>query len=144
MYSSGSFERDFQEYVLWAVSKFGTWRLQMTISDLTKEMQKLDPKHNVNLYRKQYGNTEGALKQTKNPTYKLDAMVVKLKSFDEIKAVYDIGGIGSDCWEFYEKAYKESIEKQKEIMQVNGQNKCKVSYNRYRAQFFRTVERFIK
>lgn len=124
MYSSGSFEQDFHEFVLYTMCKLGGWRLQLAIADMTKEMQKLDTKHNVNLYRKQYGNTEGALKALKNPVYYIDNTVLKMRTYDEVKDVYNAGKIGSDAWEFFDQAWKDSQEKQKEIMKVNGQNRC--------------------
>jgi len=123
-----SWDKEFHDFIVNTICKLGTWRMQLTISELTKEMQKLDPKHNVNLYRKQYGNTEGCLKQIKNPSWVLDSMVLKLKKYDDVKAVYEKGGISKECFENYSKAWHESQEKQKEIMKVNGQNKCKVRY----------------
>ena len=101
----------------------------MTVSDMTKELQKLDPKHNLNLYRKQYGNSDQCFKQIKYPAFILDAMVVKLKKYDEIQSLYSQNVIGKTAWEIFSAAWNASQEKQKEIMKINGENKCRVNYS---------------
>ena len=53
--------------------------MQLPMSDLTTCMQKLDAKHDINLFRKQYGNLANCLKSIKSPLFELDSMIVKLK-----------------------------------------------------------------
>ena len=103
-------DQEFQEYILDKLCELGTWRLQLPIADMTKEMQKLDPKHNVNLHRKQYGNTEASLKQgVPKPVYIVDGTIIKMKAYDEVKAVYDAGKISKSAFDRYQKAYDASI-----------------------------------
>ncbi len=42
--------------------KLGGYRMQLSVSDLSQELQKLDSKNEANLYRKQHGNLLDALK----------------------------------------------------------------------------------
>jgi hypothetical protein len=55
-------------------------------------------------------------------------MVVKLKKIDDVKALYQQNVISKSAWDVYEQAWNASQEKQKEIMKINGENKCKVLF----------------
>lgn len=68
-------------------------------------MQKLDAKHDINLYRKQYGNLEKCLKSIKSPLFELDSMIVKLKQHDIIVAMAKGGEITKENFEIYEKQF---------------------------------------
>ncbi len=100
--------------------------MQLTISDLTTMMQKLDPKHNINLFRKQYGNTEKSLKEVKKPIYILDNMIVKLKPYADVKSLYHQGVMLENHWNLYDQTYAENEQKKIEVLKINNQNVCKV------------------
>jgi len=121
-----SSENEFQCFILETICKHGGTRMQLTISDLTNFMQKLDPKDNINLFRKQYGNTEKSLKEVKKPIYKLDSMIVKLRPYDEVKSLYQQGVMLQHHFELYDKTYHENETKKMEVLKLNGQNVCKV------------------
>jgi len=106
--------------------------MQLTISDLTTMMQKLDPKHNINLFRKQYGNTEKCLKEVKKPIFILDNMVVKLKPYDAIKSLHSQGVMLDNHWNNYDKTYAENELKKIEVLKINGQNVCKTCGETYK------------
>ena len=123
-----SSENELQCFILEVICQKGGTRMQLTISELTSAMQKLDTKHNVNLHRKQYGNTEKCLKDIKKPIFKLDNMVVKLRPYAEIKALYQQGVMDGSHFELYDKTYHENEIKKKEVLKINGSNVCKVEY----------------
>ena len=121
-----SSENEFQAYVLELICHHGGTRMQLTISDLTNHMQKLDPKHNINLFRKQYGNTEKALKEVKKPLYILDNMIVKTRPYEEVKSLAQQGVMLPSHFELYDKTYHENELKKIEVLKINNQNVCKV------------------
>lgn len=121
-----SSENEFQSYVLELICLHGGMRMQLTISDLTNHMQKLDPKHNINLFRKQYGNTEKALKEVKKPVYILDSMIVKSKPYEDVKSLAQQGVMLQSHFELYDKTYHENEKKKIEVLKINNQNVCKV------------------
>jgi len=121
-----SSENEFQCFILESICANGGTRMQLTISDLTNMMQKLDPKHNINLFRKQYGNTEKALKEVKKPIYILDNMIVKLKPYQDVKSLYQQGVMLDDHWNLYDQTYADNEKKKIEVLKINGQNICKV------------------
>lgn len=91
-------------------------RLQLIASELgtsiiiwVKELQtKFDPKHNLNLYRKQYGNIFEALKAIKSkPYFILDNMVIRMKSPEEVRTL----GIRKDLMQKYELKLMENRKK---------------------------------
>ncbi len=62
--------------------------MQLSFSEIAAVMQKqLDAKHDVNLYRKQFGNMESCMKQIKYPYFTIDSMIVKMKGREEIEAL---------------------------------------------------------
>ena len=121
-----SSENEFQVYILECICSKGGTRMQLTISDLTTMMQKLDPKHNINLFRKQYGNTEKSLKEVKKPIYILDNMIVKLKPYADVKSLYHQGVMLENHWNLYDQTYAENEQKKIEVLKINNQNVCKV------------------
>lgn len=74
--------------------------LGTTIINAVKELQnKFDPKHPLNLYRKQYGNIFEALKAIKSkPYFILDNMVIRMKTPEEVRTL----GIRKDLMQKYE------------------------------------------
>lgn len=102
--------------------------MQLGILDLTKEMQKLDPLDRVNLYRKQYGNTEGALKAMKNTCFYIDNIVVKMLDRASVEGLYAKGGLSSEDYALYCETYEQNQVKLIEVMRINKQNKCKVLF----------------
>lgn len=56
--------------------------MQLVTADITKEMQGLDAKDDINLFRKRYGNMDQCLKDIKMPFFIIDSMVIKLKPYD--------------------------------------------------------------
>jgi len=56
---------------------------------LVKELQaQFDPKHPLNIYRKQYGNIFEALKAINaKPYFILDNMVIRMKSPEEVRCL---------------------------------------------------------
>jgi len=110
-----SSEKEFHSFVLKTISTHGGWRMAMPISEVTKEMQKLDPKHTVNLFRKQFGNISGCLKTIKNPVFYLDSSTIKLQPYDKVKECYQAGAVDSESWEVFDKAWKETDDQRKQF-----------------------------
>ncbi len=64
-----------------------TWVLFFVIS-VNELQKKYDPKHPLNLFRKQYGNIYEALKAMKSkPFFDLDSMVIRMKTPDIVRAL---------------------------------------------------------
>ncbi|CAG9333889.1 unnamed protein product [Blepharisma stoltei] len=61
------------------------YRMQLSISEVSKILRELPPIDPVNLYRKQYGNLEGCLK---NPgvsrVFWLDSMMIKIRDINDL------------------------------------------------------------
>lgn len=57
------------------------------MTDLQKEFAKLDNYCDLNMWRKQYGNLDQAVKALKIPLYFIDGTCVKLKKPDEVKEI---------------------------------------------------------
>lgn len=91
----------FQSFILKEICKDGGTRMLLTISDLTNKMLKLDPKDDLNLTRKQFGNLEKCLKSFKTPIFILDAMVVKLSSPEAMETFHRDGVITDDAYKLY-------------------------------------------
>lgn len=121
-----SYEKDFTSFILRLICEKGGTRMQLTILDITKQMQNLDPLDKINIHRKQYGNTEGALKDIKKPVFILDNSVVKLKDKASIDELFKNKVISDEDYIFYTKTYEENALKIIEVMKINKQNKCKV------------------
>lgn len=121
-----SYEKEFSSFILRLVCEKGGTRMQIPILDITKEMQKLDPLDKINLHRKQYGNTEGALKNIAKPFFYLDNTVLKFKDHDSFEQLYKEKVISKEDFEFYQKTYDANSLKIIEVMKINKQNKCSV------------------
>ena len=124
-----SYEPEFLSFILRIICEKGGTRMQLSILDITKEMQKLDALHKVNLHRKQYGNTEGALKAIKHPCFYIDNIVVKMKDRASVDQLFQVGGISKEDYEYYAQTYEENAIKIIDVMRINKQNKCKVFSN---------------
>ena len=122
-----SSEKEFQSYILQQICQYGGTRMQVTISDLTNFMQKLDPKDNINLFRKAYGNTEQCLKAIKHSIFILDSMIVKLLPFEKMNDMANKGVISKSDWDLYKKTFDENELKNQQTLKINRQNKCKVN-----------------
>ena len=119
-------ENEFLSFILRIICVKGGTRMQLPILDITKEMQKLDALDKVNLYRKQYGNTEGSLKSLKHPCFFIDNIVVKLKDKASIDQLFKENIISKEDYELYVQTYEENALKIIDVMKINKQNKCKV------------------
>ena len=65
---------------------FKNYRL-IAVTDLQKEFYKLEKQSDQNLWRKQYGNLDQALKALKIPLYFIDGTCVKLKKKEEVEQI---------------------------------------------------------
>ena len=144
-----SYEPEFLSFILRKLCEKGGTRMLIPILDLTKEMQKLDALSLVNLHRKQYGNTEGALKAMKKPCFIIDNVVIKMKEKPFIDKLYEEKAICLEDYQFYVKTYEENKVKIIEVMRINKQNQCKVheiySFSlKYTHFSTRTVGKFIR
>lgn len=132
-----AYDKEFLSFILQLICESGGTRMQVTISDITKAMQShRDQLDLANLHRKQYGNTEGALKALKNPCYILDNSVVKMKDRDSIHMLYKNNIISKEDYNLYVKKYDENSLKIIDVMRINKQNKCKVLYKIYESVNF--------
>ncbi len=122
-----SYEAEFLSFILRKICEKGGTRMILPILDLTKEMQKLDALNHVNLHRKQYGNTEGALKAMKKTCFIIDNIVIKMKDREIIEKLYKEKVICEEDYDIYVKTYEENAEKIIGVMKINKQNKCKVN-----------------
>lgn len=113
-----SSETRFQSYVLIEICKDGGTRMQLTVSDLVNKMQKLDPKDDINLTRKQYGNLDKCLKSFKSPVYLIDAMVIKLLPPDEIATRYESGIITKEAYDLYLETLEINKKKNEETEKI--------------------------
>lgn len=79
-------------------------RMLIMVSDVTNALQELDSKHELNLFRKQYGNLKMCLSGMKCPIFYLDnSIVVKLNKYEDIKAHSDY--LTVEALKTYEQAY---------------------------------------
>lgn len=93
------FDKEFYCYLFDYIVEHGGLRWQVVVADLgtvrgypVNELQsKYDPKHNLNLFRKQYGNMYEALKPIKDPFFVLDSSVIRMKKPSEIEALHKSG-----------------------------------------------------
>lgn len=93
------FDKEFYNYLFDYLVANGGLRWQITVADLgtsnltpVNELQgKYDPKHNLNLFRKQYGNMYEALKPIKDPFFVLDSSVVRMKKPSEVEVLFKSG-----------------------------------------------------
>ena len=121
-----SYENEFLSFIFRMICEKGGTRMQLSILDITKEMQKLDALDKVNLHRKQYGNTEAALKAMKNQCFYIDNIVVKMKDRSSIDQLFKSNLISTEDYEYYVQVYEENALKRIDVMRINNQNKCKV------------------
>lgn len=90
--------------------------------DSVNELQKnYDPKHPLNLFRKQYGNIYEALKAMKSkPFFDLDSMVIRMKKPEVVRTL----GIRKDLMEKYEAKLVSNEQEEIKIMKINHENLC--------------------
>lgn len=119
-----SYDEDFYTFILRKICDLGGTRMLLPISDLTKEMQKLDPLDSINLHRKQYGNIDQALKALKIQFFIIDNSIIKLKSYEKIEELYNQKFISPENFNYFQKQYEINEKKNIETMKINKQNKC--------------------
>ncbi|KAL4509344.1 hypothetical protein ABPG72_018275 [Tetrahymena utriculariae] len=117
-------EQKFLTYIFRLVLKKGGLRMLMVTGDITKDMQTLDAKDDINLHRKRYGNMDQCLKDIKNPFYIIDSMVIKFKPYNEIVSLHQQGHILDDDFKYYEQVYAENEVKKIQVLKINGLNEC--------------------
>ena len=123
------FDQQFYEWLFDKIVTDGGLRLQIIASDmgtsiltLVNQLQKqYDPKHPLNLFRKQYGNIYEALKAMKSkPFFDLDSMVIRMKKPEVVRTL----GIKKDLMEKYEKKLISNEQEEIKIMKINHENLC--------------------
>lgn len=80
----------------------------MSVNDLQNNF---DAKHNLNLFRKQYGNIYEALKPIKDQFYILDSMVIRMKKPSEVEALFKSGSTHPLILEIRKDSYDKYLQK---------------------------------
>lgn len=119
------FDKEFYSYLFDYIVENGGLRWQIIVADLGRlcsntvnELQgKYDAKHNLNLFRKQYGNMYEALKPIKDPFFVLDSSVIRMKKPSDIEALHK-GGSTSSC---YEEISKDAYTRYQQKLHENEQ-----------------------
>ncbi|KAL4479896.1 hypothetical protein ABPG74_020412 [Tetrahymena malaccensis] len=105
-------EQKFLSYIFNLILIKGGIKLHMSIADITKEMQALDPKDSVNHFRKRFGNMDQCLREIQNPFYTIDNhIVITFKPHDQIVQLHSQGHITEEDFKLYEKVYEENEKK---------------------------------
>ncbi|CAD8114499.1 unnamed protein product [Paramecium primaurelia] len=117
-------EKDFYEFLMEIICKQNSIRLQMASNDIVNAMQKLPPKHPVNMHRKQYGNLQQCFKAKKNPFFSYTDNLVVLLPKDKMDQLNQHGLV--PLYQLYVQTYDNVQKKLIEIMKINKENQCQV------------------
>ena len=96
-------------------------------------LDKMDPKWEENLYRKQYGNLKEWVLDGKGimSVFKLDGTSFRMRKRDTIQSWYDAGIIPDDAWEEYLVAYDQWLTNLLLIWKRTENNICSKCEKRY-------------
>ncbi|CAD8122246.1 unnamed protein product [Paramecium sonneborni] len=117
-------EKEFYEFLMEIICKQNSIRLQMGSNDIVNAMQKLPPKHPVNMHRKQYGNLQQCFKAKKNPFFSYTDNLVILLPKDKMDQLNQHGLV--PLYQLYVQTYDNVQKKLIEIMKINKENQCQV------------------
>ncbi|KAM3130112.1 hypothetical protein pb186bvf_017818 [Paramecium bursaria] len=124
-------EGEFYGFIMEIICKEGGTRLQMQAADIINEMQKLPPKHPVNMHRKQYGNLQQCLKTCKKPFFIFQDNIVKLLPKEQIDKIAQF----VPQYDLYCQNYVTVLEKICQVLKVNRMNECLRCKQQYRIDF---------
>jgi hypothetical protein len=116
-----SSEGRFIHFVIETMCRECRYRLQLSIAEITPLLRNLAPIDPVNLFRKQFGNLEGCMKNRHVArVFFLDSMIVKVLPDNELRPAVESGLLSRDDFERITAKRRELDTLQEEAMKRAG------------------------
>jgi hypothetical protein len=133
MQPSVSSEKAFAIYVLTYICTKYPEDLRIESEDLSKHLLTLEPKCEVNLFRKQYGNLKDCYKNKSfQAIFRIDANIIIVRKLAEIEAAMAAKVISEKEVALYKEAFLKFTIKERSVWKINDMNVCKVCGSSYK------------
>ena len=101
--------------------------MRATLEEISKKLQTQDPKSEINLFRKQFGNLKDCMKNIHvDKVFKLDGNILYFQSKEKLEQALKEKHITSANYELFLKANDIFWISKLSLYKQNGQNICKI------------------
>ena len=126
-------EKQFIEFLIGYIVETNPGDLHTNIAKVSQHIQsKYDPKHDLNLFRKQYGNLKDCVKQAAIArVFQIDGTSFKFVHPNSVAAANDAGVLTEAAWATYQDGRRQYLTKHLNMCKDNKMNICRHCEQKY-------------
>ena len=120
-------EKKFIEFLVGFIVETNPGDLITNLQKVSQHLQdKYDPKDELNLYRKQFGNLKDCAKTpATSMVFVIDGTAFKFKHPTEVEAAFNAGILSEQAWATYQDGRRQHLTKHLTLCKDNKMNVCK-------------------
>ena len=128
-----SSEKEFIEYLISYIVSTNPGDLQTNLNKVTSDLQdNYDTKHNLNLYRKSFGNIKDVVKpDATKMVFKLEGTAFRFEHPSSVARANECGVLTPAAWAKYQEGRSKYLTKHLTIAKNNKMNVCKNCEQKY-------------